>query len=382
MKHQPDFFAEDIVIPDIVQQKADEAFALIQKKGKSMAKKKQHRTTLSFKRQAAAVICVCVLAAGGITAAAAIRHFWSRGMQGAVQATPEQQQTLTDQGVAEVLNETPDYTALSVTNQSITVTPETVIVDNHFAHISFSVKGFVPGENAEPGFETISVYTGASPGSEDGWINSSASFYNGILADENGMPAYDDGTPLQYDENGGILPRYFDGDGSLEYILSVSVSDAEESLLGQTLHVELHNLGTVSKADFASAASGTWSFDLRLPSVSSSVTIPVQKPVDGTVFTIDSIELSPISARLSYVVNGDVVMSADDNGIPSFSGVVLKDGTRLPYLGDMGNSSYTDDSMSAAYVLSAFDRVIDPTQVASLLLVAEPGSGMVEVPLH
>ena len=39
MKYQPDLFSEEIVLPDIVQQKADEAFALIQKEGTIMAKK-------------------------------------------------------------------------------------------------------------------------------------------------------------------------------------------------------------------------------------------------------------------------------------------------------------------------------------------------------
>ena len=70
-----------------------------------------------------------------------------------------------------------------------------------------------------------------------------------------------------------------------------------------------------------------------------------------------------------------------ENGIPLFSGVILKDGTRLPYIADMGILDYTDDTLRAAYQKRAFDRVIDPEQVASLLFMTEPGTGLVEVPI-
>ena len=82
MKHQNGLFPEDIVIPDIVQQNADKAFALIRKEGEIMSKKKQPRKITLFKGQAAAVACICLLAAGSLTAFAAIRHFWSRGKIG------------------------------------------------------------------------------------------------------------------------------------------------------------------------------------------------------------------------------------------------------------------------------------------------------------
>lgn len=381
MKYRPDLFSEEIVLPDIVQQKADEAFALIQKEGEIMAKKKQRRKNTIFKSQAAAIACICLIAAGSLTAFAAIRHFWSRGMQGAVQATPEQQQTLTDQGAAKVFGETPDYTALSVTDNNITVTPETVIVDDNFAHIAFSVKGFDPGKNAEPAFETVNVYAGTDPAAESVQLNANSGFYNGIVSDENAGPVYDDGTPVQFDENGALVSRYFDEGGNLEYIVSVSCADAADALPGKTLHIDMNNLGTTSQADFSNMSEGNWSFDIELPSVSSSVPVQLQKAVEGTVFTISSVSISPISVDIDFTVNGEVNMMDGDNGIPLFSGVVLKDGTRLPYIADMGILNYTDDTMTAAYQKRAFDRVIDPEQVASLLFITEPGTGLVEVPI-
>lgn len=381
MKHQNGLFPEDIVIPDIVQQNADKAFALIRKEGEIMSKKKQQKKITLFKGQAAAVACICLLAAGSLTAFAAIRHFWSRGMQGAVQATPEQQQTLTGRGVAEVLSEAPDYASLSVTDNNITITPETVIVDDHFAHISFSVKGFEPEENMEPIFDLTSAYLGNNPDLEKSHVNTNASFYDGIISDEQGNLIYDDQTPLQFNEKGNLICRYTDEDGNMEYILSVSTSEEQNMLPGKTLHVDLQNLGTTSQGVISTVAEGNWSFDIALPSVSSSVPISLKKPLDGTAFTIESISISPISIEIFFSVHGEVTITEDENGIPLFSGVVLKDGTRLPYNADMGTLGYTDDTMTTAYQKRAFIRVIDPSQVAALLFHAEPGSELVEVPI-
>ena len=66
--------------------------------------------------------------------------------------------------------------------------------------------------------------------------------------------------------------------------------------------------------------------------------------------------MSPISIKMNYIVNGEVNIYQDGNGVPNFCGVVLKDGTRLPYISNGGITGYTDDTMAFAYTLSTFDR--------------------------
>lgn len=97
---------------------------------------------------------------------------------------------------------------VSVTDGTITVTPETVIADDIFAYISFSVSGYSIGDNEEPCFEFVDTYLGNDPMSEDSWVNMSASFYDGLVSDENGVPHFcgvvlKDGTRLPYLWNGG-----------------------------------------------------------------------------------------------------------------------------------------------------------------------------------
>ena len=208
-------------------------------------------------------------------------------MQGAVQATEEEQFELKQDGVAVTLQETDDYSKLTVTSGNVTVTPETIIVDDRFAYVSFSIKGYILGQGAEPSFESEQAYIGEDSNSSS--INTISSFYDGIISDETGSPVYADGTPLKYTEDGNLIRTYADEEGNLEYVVRVSVANYTDSLLGQTLHVNFENLGTVYHAEYTGALEGCWDFTIDLPDSKSTTTISVEKNVDGTNFVLNSI---------------------------------------------------------------------------------------------
>jgi hypothetical protein len=372
-------FIQDVEVPKIVMQKANDAFSRIEREDKmSMEHKKQ--TARHFSGKAVAAAAIGILAMGSVTAIAATHHIWSRGMSGTLQATDEQQQVLTEQGVASVMQEQEAYEQLAVTDGNVTIAPETVIADERFAYLSFSVSGYILGEGVEPGFESVNVCQ-ADRDAVDSGLSMSGSFYDGIITDENGSPVYDDGSELEANEAGETIAHYADADGKLEYVIIAMVSDEEDTLPGKTIHVDFRNLGTVYKADYENAVDGSWSFDIELPDVSAAKTMQIGQDVPGTVFTLENIELSPISMKLNYSVNGEVSASEDENGVPDFCGVVLKDGTRIPYLANGGSTGYADETKKEAYVWSCFDRVIDAEQVASLLIRTESGRDMVEIAL-
>jgi len=385
-------FKEDIEVPKVVMQKANDAFSQIRTEGANMAdmnefkknkaKKEAKKKARIFKSQAAAIAGVCLIAAGSITAVAAVKHVWSRGMQGTFQPTEIQQQELTDQGVAMVMSEREDYSDMAVTEGGLTVAPETVIADGKFLYMAFSVSGYNPGEGMEPGFEYMNLYQGDDPDAVENALNGSASFYDGIVADENGSPVYDDGTALEKDADGNYITRYVDENGKMEFVITAFVADKNDSLLGKKIHVDLTNFGTVEKAGYDNCVTGSWNFAIDLPDVSSAKTIQVDRKVGETDFTLDYIELSPVSIKLNFDVNGEIIVSEDMNGIPRFCGVVLKDGTRLPFLFGGGMTGYEDETMTKAYALSQFDRVIDVDQVASLLFMPEGSSEQIEVPVQ
>ena len=265
-------------------------------------KKLNTKSKKSFKTQAAAIVGVCIVAVSGISAAAAIHHYWGRGMNGNIQASDEQQQELTEKNIAKVYREETENVSLAVTDHGVTIEPDTVVVDERFAYMSFRISGYAVAEREEPGFDTITIYQGENPEAEDAWVNMSGTMYNGIIPDENGMPVYEDGSAIASYEDGSTICHYTDSDGNMEYIIRANVANENDSFLGKTIHVGFKNLGTLSKAAFTPVLEGNWNFDITLPDVSSSQTIQVGKKVEGTEFTIDHISISPISMRVNYSV--------------------------------------------------------------------------------
>lgn len=381
MKKNSNIFQDDIKVPEIVLQKADEAFAGIQTEGRSTMKKNnqtENRKHTFWRNPAAVAACTCIIVAGSVTAGAAVHHVWSRGMQGAVQATDTQQKELTDKGAAVVSKEQKDYSKLAVTDNGITITPETIIVDENFAHIAFSVKGYDLAEGDEPGFDDWNI--GVKDGKEGSSVQAYGGFYDGIVSDENGNPVYEDGSSLKEDEQGQIISHYVDEDGNLEYVASIGVADWKDSLLGKTIVCKLKDLGTLYKTRFTLAKEGNWDFEIKLPDVSTASNIKVAKGIENTPFTVDDVELSPISIKINYSVNGEVTFKEDTNQVPQFLGVILKDGKKVSFLGDAGGTGY-NEAMTEAYTLSSFVQVIEPDQVQAIILRNDDGE-QIEIPIR
>lgn len=383
MKKDNNLWNADVELPEIVLEKANDAFAKIQREETSTmtninSYKKTNRSR-TLRKFTAVAACAGLLVVGSVASAAAIHHIWGRGMQGTLQSTDEQQQKLTDQGIAQVIPEQTDYSDLAVTSNGVTVAPDTVITDDKFLYISFSVSGYST-DGTQPDFESVSIVAKDATSGTPMELNSTSSFYDGIVSDETGSPVYDDGSALEFDADGEIISHYTDENGNLEYVITAFVQNQNDSILGKTVQVDFTNLGTVKKAEYVNTTDGNWSFTIPLSSVSSDKTITVDKAVDGTPFTLKDIKISPVSMELNYAVSEEI-QSYTNKTIPELMGVVLKDGTRYPYLADCGIDGYTDDTLTNAYALRSFDRVIDVDDVAALLIMPADSFETVEIAL-
>lgn len=383
MKKDNNLWNADVELPEIVLEKANDAFAKIQKEETSTmtdinSYKKTNRSR-TLRKFTAVAACAGLLVVGSVASAAAIHHIWGRGMQGTLQSTDEQQQKLTDQGIAQVIPEQTDYSDLAVTSNGVTVAPDTVITDDKFIYMSFCISGY-DTEGKDPSFEfiNVSVKDPSSNASMD--LSSNSCFYDGIVSDENGNLEYDDGSALESDENDTLISHYTDENGNLEYVITAFVQDQNDSILGKTAQVDFTNLGTSEKADYTNVIDGNWNFTIPLSSVSSDKTITVDKAVEGTPFTVKDIKISPVSMELNYAVSEEI-HSYTNKTLPGFMGVVLKDGTRYPYLADCGIDGYTDDTLTNAYELRSFDRVIDVDDVAALLIMPADRDEILEIAL-
>ncbi len=381
MREERNVLNSDVEIPEVVLKKADDALAQIRESTKPVRKaKKESRFQGGFRyAQAAAIACAVLVGAGGITVTAAVvHHLWSRGMQGNIQATEEQQKDLAEQGMVTQFDQSAaqeeglNLSSMEVTSEGITVKPMELIADGHFVHAAFQVSGYDLADGEEPCFENVVVYTGEDENAQDGWVNMSGSFYDGIVSNNNGEPVYEDGTPLASDETGNIVEHYKAADGTLEYVMTLYKADPDESLLGQTLHVHFENLGTVEKTEFMNGIGGTWEFDIPVSGKDAAKSCELNTALENVNVTVRSAAISPISIRVDYEVTGELQTQEDDNGLPEVNGVVLKDGSLL-YLGNGGQSGYQEGSDTHAYLMTAFDRVIDVDQVQSLLFQLHAG---------
>ena len=369
MANKKTILSEEIELSEIVLKKTNQAFEMIKQEDIVCMKKTHTSRGKMFKTQAAVIVGVCILAISSISAVAAIHHYWGRGMNGNIQASDEQQQVLTEKNIAKVYSEEPDSPSLAVTNNGVTIEPDTVIVDERFVYMAFRISGYSVADRMEPGFEMVNVYQGDNPEDESAWVNMSGTMYDGIIPDENGVLVYEDGTSIESYEDGSIISHYTDDNGNMEYIIQASVVDRNDSFLGKTIHVEFKNLGTISKGALITAVDGDWNFEINLSDVSSTQNIKVGQKVEGTGFMLEDINISPISIKVNYSVSAAPVEKEDDLGIPEVKGVVLKDGTRIPYLINPGRVGYTDSDKSNAYQIAGFARVVDVDEMAALIVM-------------
>lgn len=381
MANKKTILSEEIELSEIVLKKTNQAFEMIKQEDIVSMKKTRNRGRKMFKTQAAVAAGICILAVSGISAAAAVHHYWGRGMNGNIQASDEQQQVLTEKNIAKVYREEPDSPSLAVTINGVTIEPDTVIADERFVYMAFRISGYSVADRTEPGFDMVNVYQGDQPEDESAWVNMSGTMYDGTVLDENGALVYEDGTSVESYEDGSIISHYTDDNGNMEYIIQASAADKNDSLLGKTLHVAFKDLGTFSKGTFIPAVEGVWNLELNLSDVSSTRNIKVGKQVEGTGFTMEDISISPISIQVNYSVSEAPTEKEDDLGIPEVKGVVLKDGTKISYLANPGRLGYTDNNKSNAYQIAGFARVVDVDEIAALIVLTSYENEKVEIPL-
>ncbi|MCH5269063.1 MAG: DUF4179 domain-containing protein [Lachnospiraceae bacterium] len=374
-------FPEEIELSEIVLNKTGHAFEMIEQEGIDYMKKTDNKSRKFFGRRAAAIAGVYVLAASSISVAAAIHYRWGRGMNGNLMASDTQQQELIRGGVAKVYHDEHDYSSMAVTDNGITVVPDTVVSDDRFVYLSFKISGFRVPDGEEPFIDVVEVSQKDVPKVNGSNLNMYGGImYDGIIDGEDGNPAcYEDGSPLESTKDGAMVKHYVDSNGDMEYIIQAgTLGMGNDSLLGKTIHVDLKNMGTVERTDFTLLKKGNWSFDISLTDVDLSKDIKVGQKVEGTGFVMEDINISPVSMEVNYSVIEAPEVKDGDLGIPEVTGVVMKDGTRIPYLTDGGRMGYNG---SKAKYVAGYYRVVDVDQIAALIVRTSEKNDKVEIPI-
>lgn len=342
---------QDVKIPDIVETKASQTFARIQREARTGNEKiiVYDKKIRSPKKKYAVLAMIAVLAVGTVSVYAAYIN-WSQGLKEELRVTDDQQENLQANGMAA-------FSDASATDAGVTVSAQQSITDNYYTYLSFKVEGYRLEDGKQPDFENVSVTV---DGKQD--FSSGSSFYSGIVSDNDGMAVYADGSALETTEDGKIIEHYVMDDGSMEYHMVLAKGDEKGYFIGKKLHVEFENLGTVAKAEYFPDITGKWELDMTLGGADTSTIIQTGEQLGDTGLTLTSVELSPISIRAAY----DGTAVDQEAEIPMITGLVFKDGTRIEGIYGGPGSEVTEGSQHITSF--ALDRVIDPDQVVAVLI--------------
>ncbi|MDD3402331.1 MAG: DUF4179 domain-containing protein [Hespellia sp.] len=362
-KKQLDILREDIVIPEVVQKKVNDAFAQIHRNEQEKIYEQQGGITLPRRnrKRIGVMILAATLVLGSITAVAAALK-WSQSFDKELHMTEQQKADAQKSGLSTFVEQ-------PVSDAGVTITAQQSIVDNYYAFLSFRVEGYAVEKGEEPGFDRMTVTVDGKD------VSYGANFYDGTIQAAGGKVVLADGSPIPLDENGNCISNYVMEDGTMEYNIYLSSNGEKGNLLNKPIHAEFEGLGTyMAKAgDIDIKIPGKWAFDWTLTGDDSTYSAQVKETLGDTNATVTGVEISPISIKAVYDFPRTEEEGTPDGSIlyeepPALAGVKLKDGTLWPYLYmGPGMSGYVDDNSNQYENRFAVDRILEVDQIESLL---------------
>ena len=296
---------------------------------------------------------------------------WTRGLEDGLQVTEQ---------IKDVYKETElfDEPQMSVTQNGVTITLDQCIVDTNAAYIAFRVKGYEPELGKQPAFDQISIEVGEPHDQSTGWF---AGFFDGMITSPDGTAVYPDG---RIPEDYAQLP-YANAEGELLYVITMNASDdGAFSYVGKKAHAVLKGLGTYdNRGGVQVAVEGTWEFEWTLKGTDRHLDLTgLSLPIGQTGAMLTGVRLSPIHVKLLMnVPRVPAPEEEDDTNAPYFMGVILKDGTVYTPIANGGGGGYLDAESNDFRAMYGLSRIIEPEQVATLLLYDRNQEEQVEVRL-
>ncbi|MCH5185701.1 MAG: hypothetical protein J1F64_06205 [Oscillospiraceae bacterium] len=314
------------------------------------------------------ITAVAATLALGITAFAATYMNWSNGFLSSLNISKSQMEKL--QNSDNPLVAMPE---VSDAHDGITVSTAQCLFDGNVIHLSFYVEGYELDPAKEPELKHINVLFDGEQAYNYDWY-----FFNGIDWTDRENPVMADGTPVNKDENGNLIPNYRIAGGKMEIDLNLTPVDENGNRISEADLKE--KMITVIMRDFGDI-TGQWTLEWNLGSFEKGTEFTLNKELGNSNAKVTSAVLYSASAIINYDFPQTVIQSPvlDETGQsvetsdfaepPAMVGVKLKDGTIYTDLQNGGTAGYENADTDEFTARINFSRIIDVDEIDSLLFL-------------
>lgn len=351
---------EDAEIPEIVYQKAEQAFNQIHAEADPPARKRTSRKTSPNRKKYAVFLLAAVLMIGTLSVSAATYFHWNDKFKEEYQVTPEMEKKLNESNTAKEMNQFTEHDGVRFEAvQSVADNTAAIIVIKIYGSEPFPLQQRMDFRNVGvqmDGMDTLS------------W---NAGFLESDLPDTqpddiwNGGMTYE--LVLVETEGGSLLGKE----------IKLTFTDIIDSYEEKRTLTELPPL-----------LSSTWELNLVLDNEDTGTEYEVNQQIPGTEAKVNKIRISPVSFTIDYDwkrqmktetaigLNGETETFEHAVNPPELMGVVLKDGTILEHITSWGNGQYTNDDFTQYQATGTFSQFIEYENVKELIFYVESEIGM------
>jgi len=237
---------------------------------------------------------------------------------------------------------------ISATDQGVTISLVQTMMDPYRCILTFRVEGLELPEGANPslkGWEVTMSNRAPTSGSME--------WFPGLAQITPEVVTYADGSPIQRDEDGWVIPRLADEDGSLIFTVTYTYEEAQPNATQVTARCS--GIEIVGEPPIP-LVEGSWVLSWTL---TGSDQIRVAEPnaqVGRSGFVLQRVELSSLTALLEFSGGGR---------IPRLEAVLLKDGTRVRVPG--GTICCNQPGEKDGYLSNVGIQAVDVEQIAALI---------------
>ena len=351
---------EDAEIPEIVYQKAEQAFNRIHAEADPPAKKRTRRKTSPNRKKYAVFILAAVLMIGTLSVSAATYFHWNDKFKEEYQVTPEMEKKLNESNTAKEMNQFTEHDGVRFEAvQSVADNTAAIVVIKIYGSEQFPLRQRMNFRNVDvkmDGMDTLSMNAG---------------FLESDFPDTQPDDIWNDGMTYEL----------------------VLVETEEGSLLGKEIKLTFTDIidsyeEKRTLTELPPLLASTWELNIVLDNEDNGAEYTISQQITGTEAKVNKIRMSPVSFTIDYGwkrqmrtetaigLNGETETFEHAIDPPELMGVVLEDGTVLEHITNWSNGHYTNDDFTQYQATGTFSQFIEYENVKELIFYVENEIGM------